>query len=64
MKNVAVTKEKDTLVIRVNLKEKGEPSGSGKTLVIATTHGNVQVEGVTVGLNVYIKNPEYTKPGK
>jgi len=38
------------------------PSASGKTLVVASTHGNtttaVQVNGrpVIVGLNAYIKN--------
>ena len=37
------------------------PSSSGKTLVVASTHGNtvtaVQVDGkpVTIGLNAYIK---------
>lgn len=39
------------------------PSKSGKTLVIATTHGNqpstVQVKGqvVTIGVNAYIRPP-------
>ena len=40
-----------------------EPSASGKTLVVASTHGNVTlpaliVEGkpLTIGVNAYIKN--------
>ena len=39
------------------------PSKSGKTLVVATTHGNqpstVQVKGqvVTIGVNAYIRPP-------
>jgi hypothetical protein len=55
-----VTIEKNELVIRLPLQEP-TPSGSGKTLVIASTHGNqktgVQFKGkeVTVGVNAYIK---------
>lgn len=54
-----VTVEKDTLIIRVPLQQP-TPSKSGKTLVVATTHGNVktsaQVKGapITLGLNAYI----------
>ena len=42
--------------------QKPTPSASGKTLVIASTHGNqptaAQVNGkpVVIGLNAYIKN--------
>ena len=48
------------LCIEIDL-EKPTPSSSGKTLVVASTHGNtvtnVMVEGkpVTIGLNAYIK---------
>lgn len=67
MRNVAITREKtgtgksakDELVIRIDLGAETEISDSGKSLIIGTTHGNVQVEGVTVGVNVYRKNPEY-----
>ena len=47
------------LVITLPL-EKPAPSASGKTLVVASTHGNqrttVEIEGkpVTVGVNAYI----------
>lgn len=47
------------MTIEVDLSEAGEPSASGKTLVIASTHGNQVVETdagpVSVGLNVYRK---------
>jgi hypothetical protein len=52
------------LIIEIDL-EKPTPSSSGKTLVVASTRGNVvttaQVDGkpVTIGLNAYIK--PYTK---
>ena len=49
------------LVIELPLNEKPTPSATGKTLVVASTHGNVattaQVNGrpVVIGLNAYIK---------
>lgn len=48
------------LCIEIDM-QKPEPSGSGKTLVVASTRGNVvttvEVDGkpVTIGLNAYIK---------
>jgi len=48
------------LCIEIDLEEPA-PSSSGKTLVVASTHGNTvttaQVNGkpVTIGLNAYIK---------
>jgi len=49
------------LVITIPM-QKPTPSASGKTLVVASSHGNqptsVQVDGkpVIVGLNAYIRN--------
>lgn len=43
-------------------------STSGKSIVIASTFGNKQTstkykgQPVTVGLNAYVKNPNYTPP--
>jgi len=48
------------LVITIPMNPKPVPSASGKTLVVASSHGNVktdaEVDGksVTVGLNAYI----------
>jgi hypothetical protein len=48
------------LFIEIDL-EKPTPSSSGKTLVVASTHGNTvtsaEVDGkpLTIGLNAYIK---------
>jgi hypothetical protein len=48
------------LFIEIDL-EKPTPSSSGKTLILASTHGNTvttaEVDGkpVTIGLNAYIK---------
>lgn len=51
----------EVLVLRVPLKRNPERSSSGKTLVVASSHGNqvtdVEVQGkkVIVGVNAYIK---------
>ena len=58
MKNVDMTVEGSTLVIRVDLgKEFGE-SKSGKSITVASTEGNVSVPGheeIKIGLNIYRK---------
>ena len=52
--------ENNELVIRIPL-EKPKPSSSGKTLIVASTGGNVQTDvevngkPIFVGLNAYIK---------
>ena len=51
------------LILTIPMNPKPTPSTSGKTLVVASTHGNqpteVKVDGqlVTVGVNAYIKPP-------
>jgi len=52
--------ENGKLIISIEMQEP-TPSASGKTLVVATTHGNmatdVEIAGkkVVIGLNAYIK---------
>jgi hypothetical protein len=58
MKNVEMNVEGNTLVIKVDLAKEFGPSSSGKTIIIASTEGNVSVPGMEdkkVGLNVYRK---------
>lgn len=49
------------LIITIEINPQPQPSASGKTLVVASTHGNVvtnaEVNGkpVVVGLNAYIR---------
>ena len=56
-----VSIEGKELVIRMDLEEQPTPSASGKTLVVASTRGNmttsvlVQGKPVIIGLNAYIK---------
>lgn len=58
MKNVDMTIENNVLTIKVDLSKEFGPSSSGKSMIIATTEGNVSVpdsEDVKIGLNVYKK---------
>jgi hypothetical protein len=61
MKNVEMSVAGEVLTIKVHLSKEYGPSSSGKTLIIASTEGNVSVPGyeqVKVGLNVYRKPHE------
>ena len=50
------TVEGNTLTLTIPLNRPGQPSASGKTMVLASTRGNVTMnDGITVGLNVYTK---------
>lgn len=56
MKNVEVKVEGDVLTIKVDLSREFGPSSSGKTIIIASTEGNVSIPGAEdkkMGLNVY-----------
>lgn len=58
---MTVTIEKDEIVIRAKIEKPLRPSASGKTLLVATSGGNIptaaNVDGkpVVVGLNAYVK---------
>jgi hypothetical protein len=65
--DLTVTREGDTLVIRLSITAP-TPSASGKTLVVASTRGNqktsLQIEGkdLYLGLNAYVyAEPKGTK---
>ena len=57
MKNVQMSIEGSILTIMVDLSKEFGPSSSGKTIIIASTEGNVAVpeREEKVGLNVYRK---------
>jgi len=57
VKNVELTVSGNTLTITVDLTKEFGPSSSGKTIIIASTEGNLPLPGRTevVGLNVYRK---------
>jgi len=50
--------EDNILTIKVDLTKEFGPSASGKTIIIASTEGNIAIdghEGAKIGLNVYRK---------
>ena len=56
MDNVGMKVVKNKLVIIIDLNKDHGPSKSGKTIGIASTRGNKEIEGhkgVFIGLNVY-----------
>ena len=59
MKNVDLKVEGNILTIKVDLTKEFGPSASGKTIIIASTEGNVAVpdRDEMIGLNVYRKKP-------
>ena len=57
MKNVQMAVDGTILTIKVDLSKEFGPSSSGKTIIIASTEGNVSIPDreEKVGLNVYRK---------
>jgi len=58
MKNVEMKLEENILTIKVDLTKEFGPSASGKTIIIASTEGNISVpdkDEVKIGLNIYKK---------
>ncbi len=56
MKNVKMTVTGDHLLIDIDLREHGDVSKSGKSIIIASTEGNKDVPGapgVKIGMNIY-----------
>jgi hypothetical protein len=56
MKNVNITVDNEIMKIEIDLKQDFGKSKSGKTLVVATSEGNVQVPdhpNMRLGINVY-----------
>ena len=58
MKNVEMKMEDNILIVKVDLTKEFGPSASGKTIIIASTEGNISIpdrEKIKIGLNVYKK---------
>ncbi len=58
MKNVELAVDGNIMTIKVDLSKEFGPSSSGKTIIIASSEGNVALpdhEEIKVGLNVYKK---------
>lgn len=51
----------DKLILTINISGKGKMSASGKSMVIASTRGNIAVpdtKGLILGFNLYRKVPK------
>ena len=60
MKNVEMKLEDNILTIKVDVTKEFGPSASGKTIIIASTEGNISIpenDEVKIGLNIYKKKP-------
>lgn len=58
MKNVEMKVEENILTIKVDLTQEFGPSAAGKTIIIASTEGNISIpekDAIKIGLNVYRK---------
>ena len=55
MKNIEMTVEGEILNIKIDLSKDFGPSKSGKTIIVASTEGNVTIpeRDEKIGLNVY-----------
>ena len=52
--NIDIENNGQLLTLRVNLAEKGEVSASGKSIIVASTHGNFELpNGFVLSMNVY-----------
>lgn len=60
--------DKKTLVIEIDVADKPLVSASGKSLVLASTHGFIPAQVgsqiAKIGINVTIPNPGYAAPAK
>ena len=58
MKNVEMNVEGRILTVTIDLTKEFGPSSSGKSLIVATTEGNMSLpgeDGMKIGLTVYKK---------
>ncbi len=55
--NIQIEVKDGKAIITIDLEHRGGLSSSGKSVIVATTSGNVTIPGTTVvlGLNAYVK---------
>ena len=63
MKNVEMTVEGNILTLKVDLSKEFGPSSSGKTIIIASTEGNVSIPGAEDKKDRSERLPEEVKDG-
>lgn len=61
MNNIKATVAGNKLTLEIDLSQRGNKSASGKSISVASTEGNVAVEGhpeIKMGVNVYVGIPK------
>ena len=55
--NIQIEIKDGKAILTIDLEHRGNVSASGKSVIVATTRGNVPIPGSTVvlGLNAYVK---------
>jgi len=56
--NIAAEVKDNKLTLVIDLEHRGGRSKSGKTTLVATSHGNIEVpnsDGVKIGINAFVK---------
>ena len=55
--NISIEVKGDKAIITIDLSHRGNLSSSGKSIIVASTGGNVPIPGTNVilGLNAYVK---------
>ena len=67
MRNITQSLKGTVLTLTIDLADVGGPSSTGKSLQIASSEGNVSVDGrpeVKMGINVYLPVPKEARPSK
>ena len=56
MENIEMEVNGNILTIKVDLSKRGAVSASGKSVTVASTHGNMAIPGTEVkaGINIYV----------
>jgi hypothetical protein len=57
MENIKMTQKGDILTIEIDTSKRGKTSTSGKSVIVASTSGNISVPGkeeVKIGINCYV----------
>lgn len=56
--NILIEVKDGKAIITIELAHRGKPSSSGKSIMVATTGGNLTIPGtdVVLGLNAYVRN--------
>ena len=56
LQNIEMEVQGDVLILKIDLRQRGELSKSGKSIKVATTGGNISVpehEHIKIGVNAY-----------